>query len=341
MARLPTTSLAASLRAKALSDLGLAQRMATRAPSGHGLATAMCHGQQSLEKMLKSTLVLVYEGARLGDGEAVARRLGHPIYPRIAQLVYSCVAGVEAPHFTPDGMSRPASGAGAAGTVHAAQAYGQIAETWGCFAGSSPLQGLAWKASMGVADSAELSELASWFDCRRKAIEGITGKAAAGRPMPKNPMPVPPNMERAVRDRGRIERLQLACGRAPESAERRELLSRGHAQIMALLGPRMRESHDASLEPYDKFTRRSALEFWFQSIMSYHGSYMFVFPHNTLGRYPTDVGCGLHTTDLYMRQLDHVLYHLFVHVPCLVGELMSNYERFERVLERGKSAGCW
>jgi len=334
-------SLAAGLEAKALSDLGLAQGMALRAPSGHELATAMCHGQQSLEKMLKSVLVLVYEGAGLGDDSAMARSLGHPIYPSIVRQAHSRVAGIEAPHFTPDGMSRLASGAGAEGTDRATLAHEQIADTWCCFASSGPLQKLAWMASIGAADDGELSGLASWLDCRRESVERIIGGATAGRPTPNRPVPVPPRMEKVVRDSGRIEGLRRECGRAPENAERRELLRRGHAQILACLSPRMRESHDASLDPYDKFAKRSALEFWFQSIMAYHGAYMFVFPHNTLGRYPADVRGGLHTTDLCMRQRDHVLYHLFVHLPCLVGELQHNSARFARVLELGRDIGCW
>lgn len=329
-----------SLEVKALSDLDLAQRMALRGPSGHGLGTAMFLAQQSLEKALKSAVIQLCEGAGLENGDGIAQSLGHQIYPRIVKAVHRGVARAEAQHSTPGGVSSAPPGARGPGADCAARTYAQVASLWRCFSGSASLQEHIWKISMGVGlEGAEMSLLRWWFADHADAIGGIRGAEGAKIPILKNPMFVPPAMEEAILDRRKIEALKSECAERPDGAARRARFRRG-CEDLAHPGPRTRGPRGAALDPHGRSARRSVLELWFESIMSHHEGYMLVFPHNTLGRYPKTVSNGLATTDLYWSQIDYTLYHLFVQIPCHIEEIRGNSARLARLCGCGRGAGC-
>lgn len=329
------STLAGGFEAKALSDLDLAQRMARPGASGHELATAMYLGQQSLEKMLKSVVILPYEGMGLGDGYRAVTSLGHQVYPRIVDVVHAHVMGVEAPGFGPGGACEP-------GSARAARAHEQIACLWGEFSGCEARQELVWGAMMGAGrGNRELAGLNSWYAGHAESFGEIVGVAGAAGPKFKSPMFVPPAMGEAIRDRRVVEAMQSACAKRPEIAVRRAMFRRAYEIHLAALVYRARGADGAIPEPYGDFARRSVLEFWFQSVMSFFDSYMLVFPSNTLGRYPKSIWGGRTTTDLCKSRLDHVLYHVFVIIPCHVSELVHNSMCLARLRDCGREAGFW
>jgi len=328
-------TLAEGFEAKALSDLELAQGMARPGASGHELATAMYLGQQSFEKALKSVLILPYEGMGLGDGGSAVTSLDHQVYPRIVEVVHARVAGVEAPCFGPGGMCE-------AGAARAARAYGEVALLWGEFSGCAARQELVWMAMMGAGPGdGELSGLNSWYAGHARSIGEIAGVAGGTGPRFKTPMFAPPPMGAAIRDRRRVEAMQAARAGLPDIAARRALFRRAYETHLAALVSRARGADCAVPEPYGDFARRSVLEFWLQSVMSFFDSYMLVFPSNTLGRYPKAVWNGRTTTGMCESRLDHVLYHVFVLIPCHVAELAHNSACLARLRDCGKEAEFW
>lgn len=328
-------TLVGGFEAKALSDLELAQGMARPGTSGHDLATALYLGQQSLEKMLKSVVILPYEGMRMGDGARAVTSLGHAVYPRIVEVVHARVAGVEAPCFGAGGMCEP-------GAARAARAYGQVARLWAEFSGCGERQELVWGAMMGagLADGG-LAGLNSWYAGHAGSLGGILGVAGVAEPRFRSPMFVPPPMGEAICDRRMVEAMQAALAAQPYIAARRALFRRAYEIHLAALVSRARDAGGNVPEPYGDFARRSVLEFWFQSVMSFFDSYMLVFPSNTLGRYPKAAWDGRSTSDLCGSQLDRVLYHVFVLVPCHVSELMHNSACLARLRDCGREAGFW
>lgn len=328
-------SLAGGFEAKALSDLGLAQGMARPGASGHELATAMYLGQQSLEKMLKAVLILVYEGMGLGDGVKAVTALGHEVYPKIVKVVHARVVDVEAPCFGAGGMCEP-------GAARAARAHGRIACLWDEFAGCEARQELVWEAMMGAGPgNSELAGLNSWYASHAGSFGEIIGAAGAAGPRFNSPMFVLPAMAEVIRDRRRVAAMQAARAEQPDIAARRALFKRAYETHLSALVYRAKGPDGSIPEPYGEFAKRSVLEFWLQSVMAFFDSYMLVFPHSTLGRYPKITRNGSPTADLYRSHIDHVLYHVFVLVPCHVRELAHVSKCIARLRDCGREAEFW
>jgi len=88
----------AGFEGQAASDLRSAQKIARDDRSGHALATSMFLAQQSMEKLLKSIVLMLDEALNAGLGEKFYRTaLGHTMYARPDRLYLRLLKGVGLP----------------------------------------------------------------------------------------------------------------------------------------------------------------------------------------------------------------------------------------------------
>ena len=313
--------LYADFAEKAESDLELAQHVATlclrghhggpRRP-GHALGTCMYHAQQALEKRLKSLVLLLDEilGATHDDVDAfLAKCINHPIYPAMHGY-YSARLG----------LLRPAGHAPAApGSVE--PSLRPLSDFWGQYSGNYPLRLISWKHSVGLClERKERQDLDSRHRTYAGLLAGMAGQDALDpSPLARRPEKLLPHECLDADALGR-RRAEHAAGDRdswlPATLDREFRKCQTAARI---LDDGSRTSRDARI----RTARRAVLEFGVVLLVRHSVPYMSLLPHNTLGRYPQGVG-DLTTTDLYGKQADHILHHLFVGVPHSMGQL-SDY----------------
>lgn len=324
---------------KAKSDLAMAQAMAKlstpgRSPalgeSGLVLGTCMYLAQQSLEKMLKSTVFRLYEtlyGSYDDDGDTdddMPRSLGHWIYPKTCRRYFALLDSLQATEilrgckYTDILDNRMVTD-----TKHRETSLDSLDKLWKEYAKNSKIQNIAWRHSIGM--RLEGNDLQT-LEHRHKLLAGILTNITCrpgleitcfslDRQIPK----ISPKECLDVHALGR--RRKEHSNSAPASGLS-TALDREFSECR--VGVRDLASSSVHGGSYTRTVQRAILEFGFVLLLYHFKPYTAMFPHNTMGRYPLLLD-GVHTTtDLYGRQVEHVMHHLFIGVPHSVSQL-SDY----------------
>lgn len=307
----------AQFAAQSRSDLAQAQAIARASASGDALGTAMFLAQQAMEKQFKSALLKVAEavGAVLEEG-FFKETLSHTVHQHPAEFYQKCLEGSRLP------TSLWANGI-AGRTMDMLRRTGRV---WDPKFYGRGIRLLLFQYYLGMPmDPDDLRRLNAHLDSIMKKI--------GGRDDPPNPtrreFSSPPGnepMDGVISDSVRLRRLRCGFADIPDNvAVVRELeqLFGNRLDFIRHTAGRRRLSPEATGEGDAALM---ILDYGALAVAMRAPSYVYLFPHYELGRYPTRLSGGKTSSEIYAAQRDAVLSRLFVNVQydhdqmCLVGE---------------------
>jgi len=324
---------------KARSDLEMAQSMATLGlpgrPSDSGapgliLGTCMHLAQQSLEKTLKSTVFMLYETlcGSYGDDDSaddtIPRSLGHSIYPETCRRYFALIDSLRATNILRGCRYTDAlDNSMATDTKRQKTAPDQLDKLWKERSKDLKLQNVAWKHSVGMRLKDSDFQM---LELKHKTYASLLANSTC---RPKIEMEhlsldraIPKISLEECLDASTLERRRAENSRRAPASGLSAALDQEFGECQAGVGG-LASGYPRD-ELYTRTVRRAILEFGFMLLLYHFKPYTAMSPHHTMGRYPRLLDRAHITTDLYGRQAEHVLHHLFVGVPHSVSRL-SDY----------------
>jgi len=341
--------LSADFAEKAESDLELAQHIATLVASGsrgktrkagNALGTCMYHAQQSLEKRLKSVVLLLDDALGVshdGVNALLANELRHPIYPAMLDY-YSGRLGLLLPAGVPPnrGGAAPRGGGAEAAPGRRIANLRSLCGFWDRYSRDHTWRLNSWRRSVGLGlEAAALRDLEFEHEAYAGLLESLTGHAALDPFLLGDPLPtVSPSECLDVDALGRMRAKHAGGAQASGLSAALDREFRKCRIAARISGGGSLAARDAIIRK----ARRAALDFGLTLLLCHSVPYMALLPHNTLGRYPEWLG-DTTTADLYYRQAGHVLHYLFVSVPHISCRMSDYSERIGSLWEG--VAGPW
>ncbi len=322
------TSLSTHFENQFISDLKQAQTIARSDQSGYALGTAMYLGQQSVEKQLKSIVLKLDELLELGQSKNILSSLSHQLYPNIYKLLYvKHIASVAAPYFTNDGMVRPNSEQ----SDHSDRLFETISKQWEDYSRNPNWKLLDWRISMGVPlDQKELSELNLHHHTYLKNLQESMGTNPPLQTL-TNDMFTAPNMQKVIHDDDQLQKLFTKYVQHPSNIKRQNLFSAYADSVENIFSSGSKTSDYSSSQSSAKFSRRLLLDFSYNIVVGFANYYLFLFPHESLGRYPAILNDGRVTTDMYGEYSDYPLYWVFIYLRYELEYLRTNSTWIDRL----------
>jgi len=148
-------------------------------------------------------------------------------------------------------------------------------------------------------------------------------------------------MRSKVRSKRQISKLRSQYGKRRDREPTMDIGS--HLATKSMLDPK-NASHfrkSTTKEARRLMAKRGVTDFGFGVLRNHVHTYVRLFPHTMMGRYPTRLADGKLTTDIYESQENSVLYSLYVTIPHNYGILCGEASRLDKLCELGHGTGYW
>jgi len=335
----------ALFREQAGANLRIAQMIPRHDLSGHALGLSLFHAQQCIEMQLKAIVLKLNEEMEFEKGDKFLFDLSHQFYPTLHEIRERFLNGLDAP---PE-LARLHVGLDT--DEHAFERNGNIIAHMGAFwreylSSDPPIHEYMWKNSLHVRlAGVELDALNGFshddtialcdaLECQRV---GDLAKKQFSNDFP----PVLP-MRDVIGNRLSIERAYKSYALNLYNQEIQACVDRHMArQDLVFSG-----TASGRLGRLDSGRRRQATrllvaEFGFQAAASQAYRYIFLFPHNTRGRYHKCLPGGGTTAGIYESRQDIVLHRVYNETRLNFGLLCRYFTKLDEMCRLCRERGYW
>jgi len=331
--------------AQAEADFRVARSIPRHDLSGQALGTSMFLAQQCIEKQLKAIMLRLNEAMAFEGGDRFLRGMSHRFYPKLHEIRKQFVEGLGMPP-VPVLRLMELDTTGHA-FERAGRVIGHMGRLWKRYtAPDSPVHVCMWKQSLHVRlEPDELCALDRFLAEDADGLFGAFGIQGAGgiiRGRLRNNAGSPPPMSGVIGD----ERKTAAAYQDYVWAPHQRLLPRFHDMHVArqdriFSDVALRRLGGLARDEQGSAIKRLVAEFAFDGASLHAHSYLSLYPHHTLGRYPRRLPGGRTSAEIYASSVDSVLHNIYNVARFNLEMLRDRSSKLDGLCRTGHEHGYW